>query len=408
MLPGEEKITANNAEIVVRLLNGLLRGCEFTLAEGNTLFLVTEEDAINEQHKGSLLPDNTIYIPAEQMGGNFEIVVARDETRDERCDVFLREMREDGAQGRLIAPNTIVYIEHLAFAWRHKHETFADDILSCVDNDATADSEQSASDATPVAKGRWYKWLAVIAIVGALSAAGYVSLTQTQRQIDSVSALLSFAPDDYQIVYGHDKALYIFARNDKAADWAVQTLIRNPPRQHLNVVSILTEEVRMARWVESHWPMLKFHQIRLNDPRQPVIRVSSERTSLTEKQKSDFIAEVKKHFPYAEHINIEFLEDKTVKAIAEQGLKQMALSYREINNGGSVTFVILGVIEDGMLERIKNYVNQYYQQWGARYVHFSVELKTDWFKDKSFKFGEQGYIKLGAGHWFFPNNPHQE
>lgn len=404
MLPDEKKEIVNSTKIVVRLLNGLLRGCEFTLFEGNTLFLVTEENAVNEQHKGSVLPDNTIYIPAEQAESNFEIVVSDDETE---C-VFLREMREESALGRIIAPNVIHYVGSLAFAWRHEHEHFTDTILNGVENDKLVENASLASDDKPASKSRWYAWTAIILIVGVLAVAGYVSLTQTQRQIDSVAALLDFAPDDYQIVYGHDKSLYIFAKNDKATDWAVQTLIRTPPRQHLNVVNVITEAERIGRWIESHWPTLKFHQIRLDDPRKPVIRVSKERTALTEKEKNVFIENVKKHFPYADAVIIEYLEDNTLKAIAEQGLKKMAPSYRVINTGDSITFVILGVIEDGMLENIKNYVNQYYQQWGERYVHFSVELKTDWFKDKSFKFGEQGYIKLGAGHWFFPNNPYQE
>ncbi|MGL9736009.1 MAG: PrgH/EprH family type III secretion apparatus protein [Symbiopectobacterium sp.] len=40
----------------------------------------------------------------------------------------------------------------------------------------------------------------------------------------------------------------------------------------------------------------------------------------------------------------------------------MALSFHEIDNGDTITFVIFGVIDDGILESIKNFVNQYYQQ----------------------------------------------
>lgn len=404
MLPGEEKEMTHSAKIVVRLLNGLLRGCEFTLLEGNTLFLVTEESAINEQHKGSLLPDNTIYIPVEQAEDNFEIVVTSDET----VGVFLREMREESVLGRVIAPNDIIYVGSLAFAWRHENASFTDAILNGIDGDKTVKEDTDDVAYKQTIKKKWYRWSAILLLVSAVSLAGYVSLTQTQRQIDSVATLLNFAPEDYQIIYGNDKSLYIFSKNDKATDWAIQTLIRTPPSQHLQVVNVTTEEARIGRWVEHHWPAIKFHQIRLDNPKSPVIRVSKERTSLSEKERNLFIENIKKDFPYTDTINIEYLSDNTVKTIAEQGLKKMALSYRMVNSNDSVTFVILGVIEDGVLENIKNYVNQFYQLWGTRYVNFSIELRTDWFKDKSFKFGEQNYIKLGTGHWFFPNNQHQE
>lgn len=398
MLLDEDRHIDKEKRIVVRLLNGVLRGCEFALLEGNTLFLSADEETISKQYNGTQMPENTIYIPAEQADVSFELIVKLGDS----CDVYMREISDDVSAMIALSENEVITVGMQKFVWRNQHAEFSDVILSEEYSDSAKIQSSTTTDIVKNTKSVWYKTLAVFAFLSAVFVAGYGYLTGTQRQLDNVSTLLNFASDDYQIVYARDNWIYVFARSEKATDWAIQTMIRNPLRQQVNVVNAVSEEERISRWVETYWPALKFHQIRLSDPQHPVFRMSTERNELSEKARGDFIAALKEKFPYIDSVRLDNLEDKTIRSIANQGLKKMALSFREIDNGDTITFVIFGVIEDGMLESIKNFVNQYYQQWGGRYVHFSVELETDWFKDKSFKFGEQSYIKLGAGHWYFP------
>ncbi|QZN94797.1 PrgH/EprH family type III secretion apparatus protein [Symbiopectobacterium purcellii] len=398
MLLDEDRNIDKEKRIVVRLLNGVLRGCEFALLEGNTLFLSTDEKTISKQYNGTQMPDNTIYIPAEQTDVSFEIIVKLSDS----CHVYMREISDDGSPMTALSENEVITVGMQKFAWRNQYSEFSDDILSGEYPDSAKAQASATAEVVKNTKSVWYASLAAVALLSAVFAAGYGYLTGTQRQLDNVSTLLNFASDDYQIVYARDNWIYVFAGSEKASDWAIQTMVRNPLRQQVIVVNIASEEERISRWVETYWPALKFYQVRLSDPQHPMLRISKERNELSEKVRGDFIAALKEKFPYMDSVRFDNLEDKTIRSIANQGLKKMALSFREIDNGDTVTFVILGVIEDGMLESIKNFVNQYYQQWGVRYVHFSVELETDWFKDKSFKFGEQSYIKLGAGHWYFP------
>lgn len=398
MLLDEDRNIDKEKRIVVRLLNGVLRGCEFSLLEGNTLFLSTDEETISKQYNGTQMPDNTIYIPAEQTDVSFEIIVKRGDS----CDVCMRELSDDGTTMIALSENEVITVGMQKFIWRNQHSEFSEEILFGEYPDSARVPSSTITEVARNTKSVWYKTLAAGVLLSAVFVAGYAHLTGTQRQLDNVSTLLNFASDDYQIVYARDNWIYVFAGSEKATDWAIQTMVRTPLRQQVNVVNIASEEARISRWVETYWPALKFHQIRLSDPQHPILRVSAERNELSEKVRDDFISALKEKFPYMDSVRLDNLEDKTIRSIANQGLKKMALSFREIDNGDTITFVIFGVIEDGMLESIKNFVNQYYQQWGGRYVHFSVELETDWFKDKSFKFGEQSYIKLGAGHWYFP------
>ncbi|MBU4680525.1 PrgH/EprH family type III secretion apparatus protein [Cedecea davisae] len=391
-------------QLVVRLLNGMLRGCEFTLVSGKTLFIVTDEQAIRQQHNGTLLPDSTIYIPAKESGSNFEILVPEAEGEP----VILREIQEHVVPDRIILSNEIISVGGQKLAWRELEGSFSDTVLfySCEES-GHADNMPSEPGSFPPKK-QWWKLLVVIGIVGCVSFAGYTYLTETERQITSVADFLNNSSENYQIIYGNDKVIYVLSDSDKSAQWAIQSMVRIPQPYRTKVLTVEAEELRIGKWIESNWPQVKYHRVKLNDPKQPVLEISTERTKLSVAEKNTFTSALVKNIPYANSIAITQIADKNIKMLAADGLKKMALSFTEINNGNSVTFVIRGAIEDGELERLKEFITRYYQAWGGEYVQFALELKNDWLKGKSYKYGSGGYVKLAPGHWYFPRSLHKE
>lgn len=238
------------------------------------------------------MPDNTIYIPAEQTNVSFEIIVKLGGS----CDVYMREISDDGSPMIALSENEVITVGMQKFVWRNQHSEFSDAILSGEYPDSAKVQSSTATEIVKNTKSLWYKTLAAVVLLSAVFVAGYGYLTGTQRQLDNVSTLLNFASDDYQIVYARDNWIYVFAGSEKATDWAIQTMVRNPLRQQVNVVNIASEEERISRWVETYWPALKFHQIRLSDPQHPILRISTERNELSEKARGDFIAALKKNF----------------------------------------------------------------------------------------------------------------
>lgn len=393
----DEKKTVNlTKKIVLRLLTGRLSGCEFTLVTGRTFFFVTDDKTIRHQHQGTLLPENIIYIPADQQGVNFEIIVkSQGETA-----VFLHEIQQGEVQERAIKPHQIITVGELQFAWRNELDDFDNNILLAKISGITAEQDQAIA----IVKSSWWVRAVALGIVSCIALVCYGYLTTSQRQISSVSEILNYNSGSYQIVHGPDKVIYIVALNDKTADWATQTMIRNSLPYRIKIMTKGEEEKRISQWIEGHWPNVKLHRVKLDDSQYPVIELSAERSKLSEAEKSEFLASVKQSLPYANNVIITTLSDETVRTLAEQGLKKMALVFTESYHDDSATFVIRGAIEDGELERIKAFINQYYQTWGDNYVQFVLELKNDWLKGKSFKYGEQGYVKLSPGHWYFPSN----
>lgn len=391
-------------QLVIRLLNGMLRGCEFTLVSGKTLFIISDEQAIRQQHHGTLLPENTIYIPAKENGSNFEVLVPEDDGEP----VILREIQDDATPESVFPANQIVAVGGQKLAWREADGSFSDEILFYSNDKLNEAKKNTVEPLSRAPKKQWWKALVALGIVGCISFAGYTWLTETQRQITSVADFLNKSSDSYQIVYGNDKIIYVLADDDKSAQWAIQSMVRIPQPYRTKVLTLGAEEQRLGKWIESNWPQVKFHRIRLADVKHPVLEISAERTRLSDVERDRFIAALIKNVAYANSIAISEISDKKIKLLAADGLKKMALSFTEINNGNSVTFVIRGAIEDGELERLKEFITRYYQAWGGEYVQFALELKNDWLKGKSYKYGTQGYVKLSPGHWYFPRSLQKE
>jgi len=106
--------------------------------------------------------------------------------------------------------------------------------------------------------------------------------------------------------------------------------------------------------------------------------------------------------PYAKAFVVRSADDRDLTRRAEQGLARLAVPYERQDKDASVTFTVQGSLQDTELSAVRDFVNEFYQLWGDRYVHFAVELKDDWLKGKSFQYGPKGYIKMTPSSWYFP------
>ncbi|CND83112.1 PrgH/EprH family type III secretion apparatus protein [Yersinia nurmii] len=391
----ETEHSGTSPRIVVRLLNSVLRGCEFVLDSGTTLFIVSERENIHAQSSGTVLPENMIFVPMEQGGVSFEAVVKNNE--NEKSSLTLRELKPDGNIENTVNLNEVIHIGTLDLAARFEHDTWSQDIL----NHSVAGIKNTPK---PMEKKKGWFWIGVILLLLTLCITvwGYTYFNSQQRKILEISSLLGYKKDQYQYLQGRDKITYILANDEKSMYWAQQALVRNLPSSSVKVVNIPAEELRISLWLNEHWPSLKFHRIYLSNPTEPVVLLSYERGRLDNTQKNRLSELLKKEIPYADSIVFNQMKDSLVAKEAEQGLSKMSIVFSENKNVDSVTFVIRGEMDDSELQRIKTFVQSYYQLWGGQYVQFSIELNNDWLKGKSFKYGDQGYVKVSPSHWYFP------
>lgn len=389
-----ETVTLSDS-IVVRLLNGVMQGCEFTLTTGTTLFIVADAQSIRQQTLEEVDQDSTIFIPMEMGGINFNITVGGQASGQPQ--VVLNEIQDQGANALFLTSNQIVNVGSLKLAMRYQDDCWSDGVLE-------QPSAVKKVDISKIIEHKPRLWivggLVFVAILLGVLVYGY--FTSQQRQMSEISLLLGKQQTGYSYILGQDHTTYIFAGNNADKNWAQQALIRTPPSSKVKVLDVLSEEARLRRWLEENWPAVKFQRVRLTQPKQPQLTLSSERGILTPQQQQALTKAVKQYLPYAERIIFSTISDRLVMDEAEQGLKKIAVPYSKINHQGSVTFVIQGTIDDNQLERVKYFVKSFEKGWGSHYIQFSIDLKNDWLKGKSFKYGNQGYVKVSPYHWYFP------
>lgn len=378
--------------VIIRLLNGILKGCEYRLAAGKTLFISANEDVL-DAHALPSFPEDSVLIPTEGVGVNFEVVVSSAAERP----IILRNMAEAVAQEGVLATHVPITVGSLIFAVRRVDEDWSDDILNF--------QADKVIVPIPVPAVKRKLWRIVAAVAAAITLSSVILLLARgdlqQREIVALSNQLSDEPGKFRIIPGRDGLLYVLTSAERDAAWGRQSLVRVKPAQPV-VISTINEEIqRLDRWLKLNYPALKMHQIKLEQPTEPVLVMSRQRSQLSETEMAALHKELIGQLPYAQNVRFEYLDDSAVAGDAEQGVKKLAIHYTRQDNADNVTFVITGALDDGERQRIRLFVEDYLRRWDGQYVQFAVELKEDWLKGKSFKYGPQGYIKMTPGHWYF-------
>ncbi|MGC0152634.1 PrgH/EprH family type III secretion apparatus protein [Chromobacterium vaccinii] len=373
--------------VVVRLLNSPLRGCEFLLPQGRTLFLVGPERTLDGGGGAPPeLPADTLYVPLEYGGVNFEVIVDGDQAT-------IRELGPDDAEARVVDFSQALDVGALQLALRPRHQDWLPDALS-------APAQPEAGAAREPRRGWW--WLPALALVLAAAGGAWWLWNSPQRQAAELSTLLGGNPQRFRVLDGRDGRFYVASADLRARAWAAQALLRSEYRDKAQALDPGQENERIARWLADTRPGLAYYHLQLDDPRQPQLWISRQRAPLDARARQLLSLQLMGQLPYASQVDIVDIDDASAAQAAESGLSRQALPFSRSANPDSVTFVIEGALDDGELERARRFVDGYYRQWGGRYVQFAIELKDDWLKGKSFAYGSQGYVKMTAGHWYFP------
>lgn len=383
---------------VIRLLNSPLRGCEFPLALGRTLFIVSNESELINFGLVPELPLDTIYIPLDEGGVNFEIIVNKDADVD-KDKILLSELSEsDSSIDHTIYFNTPMKIGELNIAIRPENEEWSSEVLS---------EKEQKDNLKRMPKKCSFKLLRKVAfcsvLVVGIFVATYWIWNAPQRQVAELNSLLGVEKQHFQVLLGRDNIFYIVAKDERRHLWARQVIARGGYEKEALVVDNENENKRLSEWLSNNYPAMPFYRLHLNNPKKPQFWISRQRTSLDPEQRKKLIAELMKVFPYAESIDIVSIDDNVAISQAENGLKLQALPYT-INKGAqNFTFLIKGSLDDGEILRTRQFINEYTQKWGNNYVQFAIELKDDWLKGRSFQYGSEGYIKKNSSHWYYPS-----
>jgi type III secretion system PrgH/EprH family protein len=379
-------------QCVLRVFNGPLQGCEFDLAQQRTLFVVGCEAKFCSIEHPLSVPEDAIYIPLECGGRNFEVLL--DDTECSGCVV--RILGDEGVVERLIPFQSLENISELLIAVRPFDEAWRSELLAQGPTVLAAPEPARV----PSTVSRRVAVGAVLAIMTGLALFGWYYASRP-TPLSSVEALIAGGNNSMVVVYGRDRAIYVFADSERDAGWGRQVLVRNG-YSATQVMTIYDERRRLESLVSSLAPQLAYHRMDLSDPVVPRLLISRQRSPLTPDLQSRLESALGAVAPYAHEIEIVQTDDDELIHLAEQGLQRLALRFTRHTHANGVTFTVEGALEDAELQALGDFVAEFGRQWGERYVHFAFKLEDDWLKGKSFRYGPQGYIKMTPSSWYFP------
>lgn len=379
--------------IIIRLLNSSLRGCEFLLSPRRTLFVVGEHSSLVTNDQLPELPEDTLFIPLEKGGVNFEVLLDEVEPKN----IILRELDEGEhqTQERTVTFNQILQVGELKIAFRPEHLSWHSEITEYPKIEVLRDARQTK---------HYVPTLFVIAAVSVLLIGGFLLWSSPQQQANELNMLLGNEQQRFQVLPGRNKIFYIVAANERDATWAQQVIARGDYKDPAKVINPVQENERVTQWLADNYPALAYYRLQLDGPRQPQLWISRQRSQLSDNDIQTLSISLMAVLPYADRINIVSIDDTAAVRQAETELNRQALPFSRNDQADGVTFVIQGSLDDGELLRARLLVDDYYRQWGGRYVQFAVELKDNWLKGHSFQYGDQSYVKMSPGHWYFPKS----
>lgn len=374
----------------IRLLSGPLNGCEYEILNGRVLVIVGNDVSLGRSDSFSELPENTIVIPYGELTGSFEVII----TTDPDLVVTIRELTAQEPEDRTLTLNQQIEVLGLKFAVKGKNEVWQYSIPGIVENNITSTRQHFFSSTL-------FKYVTLFFLFAIIFIAFYIVNAGNDPQLRHIDKILVNKNRNYEILYGRDHVIYINTNSLDEAVWVKQALEKNQPGKPVRVINPDDESIRIFSWLADNFPDLQYFKLQLLDASNPRLTVSKQRNAITQQLIDNLIKGLLQTMPYASNISIAVLDDNVLESQAIETLSAIGLSYEKYKTANNVYFNIIGTLSDSELNKINNYVDEYYKQWGKQYVRFNVNLKNQDTNNSSFSYGDNRFEKSQGSKWTF-------
>lgn len=329
---------------------------------------------------------------------NFEIIIDPEDS----SLVILRPLHADGNNDRTVEMQQIIAIGAVKFALRKEDDAWAEHVL------VPPVEESPSLTATRTYRHKLAVVGGVLLLLGGIAAVSLACITHQDRQIMSLNDQINRSVSNYQIYAGRDKKKYILVDNERDYDWVLQSLVKMPPEFNVRVLTLSRVARKITRELNNQWPGIALRRLELSDDNQINLTISAEKSSLQAVQQDAIRTFIRRQLPWSEKIVFQRIQDRQIEQEADKALAIVPGHVEKIRLTGRLTYHIIGELDDAQLQRIKQRITGFNNVWGNSYVDFVISQKHDWLKDKSFKYGNEGYIKIKPGHWYFSKPLFQE
>ena len=392
-------IDGSPARAVLRLLTGPMRGCEFALPGGVTLFVVGPSDPAFDRGWQTEMPPNAIYVPMDGDGGdNFEVLVD-DAGRD---GLFLRVLGEGAGMEVAIDATQVARVGDVHVGVKRADDTWSDEVLRSLCNDARADDT-----ARPAARQRrrWLRAIGAIALIMLVTGGAYLYWQSApQRQAQGVSDYLETLGGRAVVLPGNDSQMYVIAPNRAERNALTRALGQAViQRERLEVVALDEENARITQWIDASRTNVPYFKLSLDDPTAPELWINRQKFRLSESETAKFRQALLEKIPYARRVTLTLHDETDASGEAEDALKRQMVPFLRTDTPDGVTFHISTELDDVQLRRLYGFMQTFERRWGTHLVRFNVDLRDDWSAQQSYAYGTAAYVKEGPRQWRFIN-----
>lgn len=256
----------------VRLLNSPFAGCEYPILKGRTFFVIGGDAIFNGQGGISDLPSDTIFIPFENDGVNFEIIC------DDAGGILLREIRAGATTERNdIVQNHPVEIGMLKVAFRSTESVWDPGILQYSEL-----TEKISHHNRKLFRTIFCTLFGTLLLV-ASAFAYFLTAAHTEKEVKSLNALLENNIDRFNVLKGQDGIIYVLSRDERDAVWAKQALEKTGNTAPVRVTSYTQESQKFDKWMKDYFPGILYYRLQMDNPRAPQFWISQKSVVLNEK-----------------------------------------------------------------------------------------------------------------------------
>jgi len=392
MQDSNEDAQRTGTEYCIRFLSAALAGAEYILEPGVTLL---RRPGGNEESADDV---HVLYVPGLSKEEELYLIC--------ESDGILRMSPAAGEEVRVEA-NVPLHAGSLVFAIRQQAEEWSETVLSFRAGEtegAGVSGTEAGSVRFPRLRGGLQKKLSaaclVLTVLSLLAGTGWFYTRQEREMNDAVRAMAG-GTEKVTSFRGRDGKVYFLTETEGARNWALQVAMREPEISQAQIINRGDELRRITEWLSVNMPGVRFHRLSLDTPLVPVLFISQERTQLTSALRTSLVSALRALMPWVQDIHFTMVSDQVVASESEEALKKVTTDYVRRYTDSGVTFSVTGELDDGLLSSLRHLIERQQRLWSGGYVYYELELKQDWLRGKSFKYGSEGYVKSGREHWYF-------
>lgn len=384
----------------LKILSGVLSGVEYSLLEGDSIFHIGSHRDLVDGRAEHLLgqSENAFFLPTDLPASAFMV---RTVTEGDRAPLELGERDEAGGAWtfRPLLPQQIecvagiyVAVRDVAFPWQQEVLEFVvptlPSMLPPVESEAAPTPSPRRVARLPVALTAMTAFLLV-----ALAATWLHWRYLPETRVRDLSEILSAAPENYSVVAGDQRGLYVFAETAAGKAWGERASRRLGRGSDMYLVAA-SEADRLERLLER--ADIELVVVRLDVPSQPQVVITG---TVTPERRQQVMAALSGQVPYATRLDVTSISDARLAQIAQRELKTLGIPTRLEPEGTRSSVVNDTFLNDAGLNAMARAAERFHQRWGRRRITIQPMLWDDLLQDRSYQYSPGQLMSVGSGRW---------